>query len=376
MGMLFTAAGMGLLAFALFFWLRQQTEAVDQAGPGKPLHQSRQPQDLSSGPAPPSPESPEEIGGHMMVVDCRSRVLPSPERAPTQVDAVFIDLIRQAAELPSALLELSQLLRDPDVQIRQVVSLVGTDPVLSARFLRVANSAAVGRGKITSLQKAVVLLGFSQVWLLVNQMLTSRSMMPIARLDEAEMRSLWRHAAASSTCARHLMTHLNHLQDPKAPTVLTCALLHDVGKFFLRGIHRGRDGNGEGGKEEREEILPVEIENRRHAIDHCRLGYLLTTYWKLPEEICTSIAYHHHLAFANHGDVPGHVREVVTLVMLSDYLANVCGYSDGADLTYRLPESVFEVIGFKGSWRNLVTPALMKELKRTALLIDHASDAA
>jgi HD-like signal output (HDOD) protein len=316
----------------------------------------------------------EEPDASLSTLDCTSLVLPSPERPPTDVDAVFIDLIRQAEELPSALLELTRLLREGRADARRIAELVGTDPVLSVRVLRVANSAAYGRGKITSLQRSVMLLGFNQVWMLVNQMLASRSMRSIAKLDAADMMALWGHAAAASVCARHLITSTRYMGSPEAATVITCSLLHDIGKFLLCGLaHHGGGGQEAPAEASHMETVPLISENESYGVDHCRLGFLLSTYWKLPEEICTSIAYHHHPSFANREDVPQHVREIVTLVALSDYLAKVCGTLGLTKAAYRLPPESLSIIGLGMPPERMITNELRMELRRTAELIKNVS---
>ncbi|HID98625.1 MAG TPA: HDOD domain-containing protein [Thermodesulfobacteriaceae bacterium] len=316
-------------------------------------------------------EPVEQVAEDMETIDCLALRIPSPERPATEVDAVMIDLIRQAFELPSAVLELSQLLQDPDAGARKVAELASTDPVLSARLLRVANSAAVGTGRIKSLQQAIVLLGFNQVWILVNQMLTARSMQPLATFSDDAMQRLWKHAAAVSVCAKHLLIRLGHAGSPVAPVVMTSALLHDVGKFLLRGLQPVGNGRSDFAEQDKETVVPPVLEeNTVYGIDHCRIGFLLTTYWKLPDEICSTIAYHHHISFANWKDVPSHVRTPVTLVAASDYLANIAGFYEAGPVTYRIPEHIRIFPGFSRPLHTLLEKDLRKDLARTEMLID------
>lgn len=300
--------------------------------------------------------------------DVSSLTIPSPESSPTEVDAILIDMIRQASELPSAVLELSNLMREPDVPVRRVAEIVGTDPVLSARILRVANSAAVGRGKVTSLHQAVVFLGFNQVWILVNQMLTARSMKSAVRMDPSVMKSLWRHAAATATCAKHILLQLGCWHDEIGPLTMTCALLHDVGKFLLRGLGpMGQDETAQEGGEEVRHIVFRELEE--YGTTHCRAGYLLSTYWNLPERISTTIAYHHHPPFSNWEDIPIHVRRPVILVALSDILANITGHAEGMPLSWRLHPGLVQDAGLPSSPSSLLTKELLADLRTTEKLL-------
>jgi HD-like signal output (HDOD) protein len=322
--------------------------------------------------SPATMENPGQSDELIEVIDCSSIEIPSPERPYTEIDAVLIDLIRQGVELPSAALELSRLLQDPEVGAKQVSEVASTDPVLSARLLRIANSPAFSTGKIRSLQQAIALLGFNQVWILVNQMLTARSIQHVTNLDNRDMYSLWQHAAATATCAKHLLLKLGYVKSPKGSMVLTSALLHDVGKFLLK-VLEPHHVNQETLVDSESSCLPsIMMEDASLGIDHCRVGFLLTTYWSLPEEICTIIAYHHHGSFSNWEDCPNHVREQVLLVALSDLMANIAGYYEANPVACELPAKLTDVLGLKVPVRDLITRELKRDLRHTETLIKEA----
>ncbi len=302
-----------------------------------------------------------------LVYDCTSKELDLPDRTPSAVDAVFIDLIRQAAELPSAVLELSRMLREPDVPVRKVADMVSTDPVLSARILRVANSAAVGRGNVRSIQKAIIFLGFNQIWMLVNQMVIAKSLQPIGKMSKENIKALWLHAALTSACAKHLLLAQGLWNAERAATTMTSALLHDVGKFLIGVVAKGQDNDNEGN----EPVSPLELEVQKLGTDHCRIAYLLTTYWGLPEEICTAVAYHHHGGFSNWQDIPSHVLQDVAFIAVSDYLANRA-FPHKAGALYKLPEPFLKETGFDIPLDSLLDNSLRRELKITAKLISEA----
>ena len=311
---------------------------------------------------------PEDTHGPQLY-DCTNSELALPDRPPSAVDAVFIDLIRQASELPSAVLELSRMLREPDVPVRKVADMVSTDPVLSARILRVANSAAVGRGNVRSIQKAIIFLGFNQIWMLVNQMVIAKSLQPIGKISKENIKALWLHAALTSACAKHLLLAQGLWNAERAATTMTSALLHDVGKFLIGVVTK--EQNNESEKESETPISPLELEIQKLGTDHCRIAYLLTTYWDLPEEICTAVAYHHHSAFANWEDIPSHVQQDVAFIAVSDYLANRA-FPHKAGALYKLSEPFLKETGFDLPLDSLLDNSLKRELKITAKLISEA----
>ncbi len=324
--------------------------------------------------------SPEENADppDVSLVDVSRLERPSPERPITDEDAALIDIIRQSPELPSAIVELSEMLRDPEANIRRVVELVSTDPVLSAKLLRVVNSAAYGQARVTSLQQAVVLLGFNNIWLLVTQMLASSAIRPFAEIGQEEMKGLWRHAAAVSVCARHLLFSTGLTTSETGPTVFTCSLLHDVGKFLLRGL-----GGGEAPEplEAPEGDMPCERfsvlqEEDIYGLDHCRMGYLISTYWKLPELICTTIGYHHHPSFRNWQEIPRHARKIVAFVAMSDCMAKMAGYQDEGPCAFHVPTEVLEALGLDkiNAVNKLLTRDLKRDLRQTEALIETAAN--
>ena len=75
------------------------------------------------------------------------------------IDAQEIWSSKHLPSLPSVAVELIQLSKDPDSEIRDIVSLVKTDPAISAKILKVVNSAFFGlSSQVTSLERAVGLL--------------------------------------------------------------------------------------------------------------------------------------------------------------------------------------------------------------------------
>ena len=308
------------------------------------------------------------------IVDYLEQSRPSPERPITDEDAALIDIIRQSPELPSAIMELSHLLRDPETSIKKIVQLVSTDPVLSSKVLRVVNSAAFCTQKITSLQHAVVILGFNELWILVNQLLAQSALRSLAEISPAQIKSLWRHAAATATCAKHVLFNAGSVANEMGPTVITCSLLHDVGKFLLRGLSSGKEHHIAEETESCEQISVVK-EDQFYGIDHCRMAYLLTTYWKLPEILCTTISYHHHPSFANWKDIPAHARLPSILVALSDMIANVAGYWDDTPCTMQIHPDMLQAVGLDKDWspNKLLTKDLRQDLKDTEKLIETAT---
>ncbi len=368
------AAAVILLVLVFFFFIRYRSSAAESPDgrEGVSVDERDSPREEQVH-MPVRVSGREEEAPEVFLTDVSSREMSSPERPITSEDAALIDIIRQSPELPSAIIELSQMLKDPAANIRRVVELISTDPILSAKVLRVVNSAAYGQTKVTSLQQAVVLLGFNNLWLLVTQMMASSAIKPFAQLERGEMRALWRHAAAASVCARHLLFSLGQTTSEFAPTVFTCSLLHDMGKFLLHGLG-GRSESTPGKPGRPCASFSVLKEMNTYGLDHCRMGYLLSTYWKLPELICTTIAYHHHPSFGNWREIPKHATRTVALVAVSDLMARKAGYWDVSPCAFTIPAETRQHLGLDKieAVNKLLTADLRRDLRQTEALIEAA----
>ena len=95
----------------------------------------------------------------------------------------------------SLVLEVLGLLRDPDVPVRTIAKRVMTDPSLSIRVLRMANSAAFGAQRtIDDVAHAVVFLGRRPVESLVLSVAV-RDTLPQAPAPGFEANRFWRTSA-------------------------------------------------------------------------------------------------------------------------------------------------------------------------------------
>ena len=70
--------------------------------------------------------------------------------------------VRDLPTLPKVLEEVSKLVERPDTTTEEVAKLISMDQVLSAKVLKMVNSPVYGfPGRISSIQHALVLLGFN-----------------------------------------------------------------------------------------------------------------------------------------------------------------------------------------------------------------------
>src|SRR5688572_23085202 len=170
-----------------------------------------------------------------------------------------VELILQQLEelptLPAVAVKVLELTGSDDSSAKDVVAVIQNDPPLTARILQLVHRADVGvRGEVTSVARAVMLLGFEAVRsavlaVSVFDTFTKAKDSPHSGFDRDEF---WKHSVAVACCAALLAqncgagsqpasadqhgskTHATEKVD--ASEAFVCGLLHDVGKIALDAV--------------------------------------------------------------------------------------------------------------------------------------------
>jgi HD-like signal output (HDOD) protein len=124
-------------------------------------------------------------------------------------------------------------LDDPDIHVATAARLVGTEPLLAARCVALANSAAYRRSgpEVTDVGNAVGRLGLRTVSTLAEALIVRQlAGSPKDPAQQAVISRLWEHTAHVASLARLIAQRVTHL-DPE--TALFAGLVHEVGNFYL-----------------------------------------------------------------------------------------------------------------------------------------------
>jgi HD-like signal output (HDOD) protein len=150
----------------------------------------------------------------------------------------------------NASIKLQQALNDPNCHLEAASKLVMAEPLLSARTVAIANSAAYNRsgGEINNVRTAVMRLGFRTL----NTITTSVIVRQLGRtISNPAMRiksaQLWEHCAHVAATA-HVLTGKLTNGDPE--TAMFAGIVHEVGGFYLLSRTDEFPGLLEGGIED------------------------------------------------------------------------------------------------------------------------------
>lgn len=134
----------------------------------------------------------------------------------------------------NAALRLQLALNDPECHIESAIKLVLAEPLLAARTVALANSAAfsqAGAAAVTNVRAAVMRIGYSSLQTLVAGMVVrqfgSRITDPALR---AKAEQLWVHTAHVAAMAHAIARRVTYVN---ADTALFAAIVHEVGGFYL-----------------------------------------------------------------------------------------------------------------------------------------------
>lgn len=189
--------------------------------------------------------------------------------------------------IPPVLAGIVSLIDSDTAGARRLVELIERDQSLTAKLLRLANSAFFGQSRrVSTVPRAILLLGFTTVRNLalgVKVWETLGGDVARKRLEE-----LWAHAVVTAVCAKALTSRLR-LCDPDE--AFTAGLLHDVGRLVIAVRFRDLYWETLGGAAELGPV--IELEQGTFGVDHAEVGGWLLEAWNLPPLIVEAVRQHH-----------------------------------------------------------------------------------
>lgn len=200
--------------------------------------------------------------------------------------------IDELPTLPAVVPRLLNLVEDPKVTTREITAAIAHDTALTAKILKVANSAYYGFSQeISSLDRAVALLGFNMVKSLALSIGVMKAMPGKKDATNFSREGLWIHNLAVGTAMKMMADGLGKAEEGEHLFVV--GLLHDIGKvvldqFFSNDFNRVLDQASE---ESGAQLC--EMERKIIGIDHGEVGGILLERWKFPSMIRIPIAFHH-----------------------------------------------------------------------------------
>lgn len=254
--------------------------------------------------------------------------------------SILKDEIKHLNLIPSVALKLLNLTNDDNASIDNLSRIIETEPVLAAEILKQVNSATYALpNKITSIKRAVNMLGFSAVrQLALNQLLYSKLVQqnPAQLFD---MLFFWQHCLYVASLSRRIAVALDY---PDPDLVYTGGLLHDIGKIVIENHGRLTYSDFIGAKNKNRHPA-IEEERQFFGITHAEIGYVFCLEWQLPAPISAIVAYHHNQPAEASPCVK--YKTEIAIVSFANYIAWIQGIGSASSNGHpTLQSSVLETI--------------------------------
>ena len=281
-------------------------------------------------------------------------------------------LLHSVVDLPSlseVAVRVARMADDPDVSADSVGRVVATDQALTARVLRMANSAYYGVARrVSTVPEAVMILGLRTIRTLTMAAsiypMVSRGL-PGYALGRGD---LWRHSIGAALCAQALARRARPTSHVIGPVVadeaFVAGLLHDIGKMAL-SIHL-KDHLGTTRQKALADNVPFVVAERAVlGFDHAQAGAAMSEKWNLPASLVQAIAFHHDPLRASHGNVG-----LACVTHLADAMCLILGVGVGGDgLLSTLHMEAAEALGLADDLDE-VTASCLDTLRLAGLAFD------
>lgn len=275
------------------------------------------------------------------------------------------DIINQTVEiatLPEVTLRIIEVVQDPRSTAHDLHKIVSNDPALSARVLRVVNSAFYGLpGQIGSIDRAIMMLGLNAVKNIAIAASLAKMFKKGAICDDFTGKDLWMHSVAVGATNK-LITNAIGLALPDE--AFLAGLIHDLGlvaimqsqsQKLLEIVQMAKAG------------IPFrKAEDQVLGTNHQEIGMALAAKWKFPRSFQYVSGYHH-----NPTDLARENRLLAMVTHVSDLLSSQKQF--GVTLTVETEEisaEALEEIGLTRDQLDEIHNLIEEELEIVRSLIE------
>lgn len=204
-------------------------------------------------------------------------------------------LLKQAGQLPSlpeVYIRVTELLENESSTGLKIGEAVQSDPALTARILKMINSAYYGlQNPVTSIPQAVTLLGRQQL----KQVLVGSVLARVFKdfdITSFPLRDFWQHCIKTAIIGRQLAMQNARVLDHEV--FFTAGLLHDIGWLVIAKVNPGSYGQIiELARAENKDV--IEVETEKLGVTHIDVGVALLEKWGIPGLITQCVRKHHDI---------------------------------------------------------------------------------
>ena len=269
--------------------------------------------------------------------------------------------ITRDSEISSIKQTVSQLLNiinDPNSSAKDLTDIIEIDPPMSAKLLKLANSAYYGyRKKINAIKEAIICIGFETV----KELALNQKVCEMFNNDTDyygySRTSLWKHSIAVALLSKSI--YRSEFRE-RGENIYVAGLLHEIGIIILDQFQQ-YDFINTLKKSKNDKINLADSEDAVFGFNHSDIGMAVVEDWGLSDEIVVAIG--NHCKPDNFGN---EFKKIVMTIYLSDYVTqnrNI-GYVDAPYRDKMLFQRCLMKLNIKEKAVELIMEEVVKELNK------------
>ena len=241
-----------------------------------------------------------------------------------------ISTFKNLPTLPHILLEFIATCNRPDSTHEDLSQIINKDSSLTAKVMRMVNSAYYGLpSRVTSMEHALLLLGTDAVKNIAISASVFQAFAKTRGDAVFDLKRFWRHSLTCATIAKLLAKKISYSSPDEA---FLSGLLHDIGKLVL-WVNFSKEYADILASSNSESDLLLAAEMRLGAT-HCEVAAWMIGQWHLQSFMADAVLYHHEPAHRVLDALP-----LVKIVFVANCLSREAPGEN--DLRFKTAEEVF-----------------------------------
>ena len=266
-----------------------------------------------------------------------------------QLRSLDIDIPAQ----PNALVQLSMLLSEEDVNLREIGTLIEGDMALAAAVLKAVNSSLYGlKGRVQTVHQAISYLGTREIAAVTYEF----GLRAVFR-HAPELDALWRRSGLRGL----VMGRLAQLLSVDAWAAHSAGLFEECGKAVL--FRHSPEHYGPMLRAAADDAELLTLEHAGFGVSHAALGSALCEGWGLAASAVASVRHHVHVQQT--GDIPPNLQRPA-----------ICALSALARSLIEAPQTMEDVALQIAPQAQLDDVLALRAMRRVREQIDTATTAA
>ncbi len=189
---------------------------------------------------------------------------------------------------PAVAVQILNTVKKDDADFTDLVQIISTDPALTAKMLKVANSGIYScGGTISNINRAVSILGTNSIKNIALSFVIA-SELSDAETTGFDFNYFWRSSITTAVAAELFATAIQHKDDD----IFVTAMLQNIGMLVI-AMTKGEEYDKLIAESALSEASILQLEKDKFGFNHQQVGYALLEEWKFPSAITEPILYHH-----------------------------------------------------------------------------------